>query len=594
MLVFSIVTFYRCANPGMPSGGPKDVDPPVLIKSKPLQNQKNYTDPDIQLFFDEIVVLKDTRKNFIVSPPLEEDPEINALAKKIAIDLNNELQPNTTYTLYFGSAIVDNNEGNALENFTFSFSTGDVIDSMMVSGRVLRAEDLEPQTGIIVGIYKNTADSAFLKNVPVRIAQTNSKGEFTVKNIAPGSYRIYALNEPFKNYRFDTGEELAFLDTVYTTYFDTIQLTDTLWVDSVSVDTIIYRDTLLYGPDSILLRTFGEFHLVQNLRKKERSMPYQFLYSFSSPIQEEPKLKIDGMPENYGGIFSEISTTRDTIIYWLTDSSLYKNDTLMVELEYQKTDSLEQLFWQTDTILMIYRPSLKRGMKKTETSDTKQKMVKINHNISSTMNLKGAIKFEFNEPINRFIKDSVLLYIKSDTLETPLDFSLKQSELFPRKFILNYNWKGGESYTLKIDSAAIQNIYGDVSDDLKTSFSIRDIDQYGNIKLNLYKPDYPGILSMLDSQGEVVRNVPFKAADKNVSLQLVLPGKYYFKLFFDLNGNGEWDTGNFLENRQPEPVRFFQKMLEVKAYRDYEEDWHTEDLPLWKQKPADLKGKDER
>ncbi|MFB6318125.1 Ig-like domain-containing domain [Saccharicrinis sp. FJH54] len=594
-VVLAVFLIHACANPGMPSGGPKDVSPPVLIKSKPEQNQKNYTDPKIQLYFDEIVVLKDTRKNFIVSPPLEEDPEINALAKKISIDLNNELQPNTTYTLYFGSSIVDNNEGNPLENFTFSFSTGDVVDSMMMSGRVIRAKDLEPVANIIVGIYKDTADSAFIKNVPLRIAQTNSKGEFTVKNIAPGKYRIYALNEPVKNYRFDAAEEIAFLDTVFETSFDTIQLSDTLWVDSVTVDTIMYRDTLVYGPDSILLQSFEEFHLVQNLRKKERSVPYQFLFSFSSPIQEDPRLHIDGTPENYGGIFPEYSTTRDTVYYWLTDSNLYKSDTLWVELEYQKTDSLEQLFWQKDTIQMIYRAPKSGGKKgKNKGTEPKSQLLKINHNIASMMDLKSKIVFEFEEPVNRFNRDEVRLYLKADTLETPLNFTLEQSERFPRKFILDYNWAEGESYTLSIDSAAIENIYGIHSDKFKTSFTIRKLDQYGNVKFNLTKPDYPGVLYLLDGSGKILKSQPFTAAENTIFFKLLLPGKYYFSLFFDKNGNGEWDTGNFLEHRQPEPVRFFSKELEVKAYRDYEEDWNTEEHLLWKQKPEALKGKDDK
>jgi hypothetical protein len=596
LALLALFLFHACANPGMPSGGPKDLDPPVLIKSKPEQNQKNYTDPKIQLLFDEIVVLKDTRKNFIVSPPLEEEPEINALAKKISIDLNNELQPNTTYTIYFGSSIVDNNEGNALENFTFSFSTGEVLDSMMMSGRVLRAKDLEPVEGIIVGIYADVEDSAFIKNVPLRIAQTNSDGKFSVKNIAPGKYRIYALKEPVKNYRFDSGEEIAFLDSVFTTYFDTIQVSDTIWADTVTIDTIMFRDSLIYGPDSIILQTFEEFHLVQNLRKKERSVPYQFLYSFSSPIQEDPRIHIDGTPENYGGIFPEYSSTRDTIYYWLTDSNLYNKDTLWVELEYQKTDSLEHLFWQKDTIQMIYREPKSVGKKskgKNKANEPNTQLLKINHNITSTMNLKGRIMFEFNEPIDRFDKSAVHLYLKADTLEKPLKFGMEQSDLYPRKFFVDYPWAEGESYTLSIDSTAIENIYGIHSDKFKMSFAVRKLDQYGNVKFNLTKPDYPGVLYMLNSNGKIIKQQAFAASDKSETFKLILPGKYYFSLFYDMNGNGEWDTGNFLEDIQPEPVRFYHKELEVKAYRDYEEDWNTEALPLWKQKPELLKGKDE-
>lgn len=589
-----IALLFSCANPGNPSGGPKDEDPPILEKSAPLLNQKNFSGTKVELFFDEIVVLKDARKNFIISPPLETEPEINALGKKVVIKLNNELQPNTTYTVYLNSTIVDNNEGNPLENFTFSFSTGEVIDTMAISGTVIKAEDLEPQAGVIVGIYANLDDSAFINNVPLRIAKTDDEGKFTVKNIAPGTYKIYALKEPIKNYRFDVpGEEIAFLDTVYVPFFDSIQVSDTLWVDSVTVDTVIWRDTLIYGPDDILLQTFQEFNYTQNLRKKERSVPYQLLFSFSEELVEEPRLHILGTEKNYGGVFPEFSVTRDTILYWLTDSLLYNNDTLLVELQYQKTDSLEQLYWQLDTIQMIYRRP-KTSSKKNKSTVKKYDPLSFTSNTKSNLDYEGTIVFSFDEPIELFDKSEIQLYLKADTLKNPIRFTLARDSLFPRKFYINSNWEGGEDYELLIDSAAIENIYGKVSDKVKLTFKVTDIDKYGHITFNLKTINAPGILYLLNGNGKPVRSTPFTAGQKSLSFELVKPGKYYFKLFYDLNENGLWDTGNFMEHQQPEPVRFFHKELEIKAYRDYEEDWDTELLPLDKQKPKALKGKEEK
>ena len=188
----------------------------------------------------------------------------------------------------------------------------------------------------------------------------------------------------------------------------------------------------------------------------------------------------------------------------------------------------------------------------------------------------------------------VLLHLKSDTLKSPLDFKLEQNQQYPRTFTLSHNWEGGENYTLSIDSAAISNIYGIASDNLEQSFKVRNIDEYGNVKFNLNQPGNYGELYMINNSGEIIRKKSFKPEDKTLDFTLVLPGKYYFYLYFDLNQNGEWDTGEYLLHQQPEPIRYFPKVVDVKAYRDYEEDWNTEELPLWKQKPQELIGKEDK
>ena len=591
---FSILILaVSCANKGMPSGGPKDEDPPVLLKSKPLINQKNFSGKQVELLFDENVVLKEITKNFIISPPLEEEPDVKAYAKRVIIDLNNELQPNTTYTIYFGSSIVDNNEGNPYKDLTFSFSTGEVVDSMEISGIVIKAENLDPQEGVIVGIFSDLSDSACIKHVPLRIARTNAAGEFSIKNVAPGEYKIYALKEGIRNYRFDLGgEEFAFIDTVIAPWFDSIQVPDTVWIDSVTVDTVMWNDALIYGPNNILLQTFTEEFFAQNLRKKERIRRECLQFSFSSPLRAEPKLRLLNKGWENVQLLPEKLINGDTILFWIPDSNIFKTDTLIVDFEYQKTDSLQQLFWQRDTFEMVYRkPADAKTQRKKADAKSVTPVLTFTHNIKSSMELKSPVVFTFNEPLARFNFGGVKLYYTEDTLKKPLTIELTPDSVMNRRYILKFESEGGKNYTLEIDSASIDNIFGLANDKFKSSFTVKKEDQYANLRFELSKMPYPGTIYLVDAKDQPVRSQTFNSDTKvQVNFNLVTPGSYYFRLFYDVNGNGRWDSGNFLKHIQPEPVRYNSKKLDVKAYRDYLEEWDVELLDLTKQKPQDLKG----
>jgi hypothetical protein len=591
-LVLIILT-DSCANKGMPSGGPKDEDPPVLLKSKPLINQKNFTGKQVELLFDENVVLKEISKNFIISPPLEEEPDIKAYAKRVIIELNNELQPNTTYTIYFGSSIVDNNEGNPYKDLTFSFSTGEVVDSMEISGIVIKAENLDPQEGVIVGIYSDLSDSACIKHVPLRIARTNAAGEFSIKNVAPGEYKIYALKEGIRNYRFDLGgEEFAFIDTVIVPWYDSIQVPDTVWIDSVTVDTVMWNDALIYGPYNMLLQTFVEDFFAQNLRKKERLRRECLQFSFSSTLRDEPKLRLLNKGFENTPLMTEKLVNGDTILYWITDSNIYKTDTLIVDFEYQKTDSLQQLYWQRDTFEMLYRKPVdtKTQRRKAESKATIP-MFEISHNIKSSMELKSPMVISFAEPVSRFNFEGVRLYYTDDTLKLPLKVNIYADSIMQRKYIIEFESQGGKSYTLEIDTASIDNVFGLTNDKFKSSFTVKKEDQYGNITFELSKLPYPGIVYLVDAKDQPIRKSVFDSnTTTKVDFKLVTPGSYYFRLYYDVNENDRWDSGNYLKHIQPEPIRYYPKKIEIKAYRDYLEEWDVEALDLTRQKPKDLVG----
>ena len=237
--LFLLVTMYSCANMASPNGGPYDEAPPKFVSSLPAPNQTNYKGKKVEILFDELVQLDKPSENVIITPPQMQLPVIRAAGKKVVVELKDTLKENTTYTIDFTNSISDNNEKNVFENFSFAFSTGDVIDTLEVSGVLLNAENLEPMPGITVGLHKNLEDSAFVKLPFDRTSRTNDKGEFTIRNISPGSYRIFGLNDVNRDYKFDQpGEEIAFNDSIIIPSLELTSRQDTLWKDSLTSDSL--------------------------------------------------------------------------------------------------------------------------------------------------------------------------------------------------------------------------------------------------------------------------------------------------------------------------------------------------------------------
>ena len=225
----------------------------------------------MEILFDELVQLDKPSENVIITPPQMQLPVIRAAGKKVVVELKDTLKENTTYTIDFTNSISDNNEKNVFENFSFAFSTGDVIDTLEVSGILLNAENLEPMPGITIGLHKNLEDSAFVKLPFDRTSRTNDKGEFTIRNISPGSYRIFGLNDVNRDYKFDQpGEEIAFNDSIIIPSLEQTTRQDTLWKDSLTIDTIRTVGYTRYFPDDIQLRLFKENFVRQYLLKPER------------------------------------------------------------------------------------------------------------------------------------------------------------------------------------------------------------------------------------------------------------------------------------------------------------------------------------
>lgn len=587
MLLLTVI--YSCANIGSPNGGPYDETPPKFVSSTPVPNQINYTGKKIEILFDELIQIEKPSENVIITPPQMELPVIRSAGKKAVIELKDTLKPNTTYTIDFTNSISDNNEKNVFENFSFAFSTGDIIDTLEVSGVLLNAENLEPMPGITIGLHNNLEDSAFVKLPFVRTSRTNDKGQFTIRNITPGTYHIFALNDVNRDYKFDQpGEDIAFLDSVIVPSFELTTRQDTTWKDSLTIDTIRTVGYTRFFPDNIELRLFKEKFERQYMVKPERPDEKYFTLRFNTKLDTVPvPVPINFTPEDSTWYFVQQTEGGAAVNYWLADSTVWKQDTLQVQVSYPKSDSLNILRPQTDTVQLVLRrrPAEKKKKKKKDEPDP---IVFLGMQVDapSSMDLFDTISVTFNEPVLDINKEMFFLDQKIDTVWNTVDFDFFPDSTNSLNYFIRRPWKYGEEYRIEVDSAAIHSLYGKWNDFFTGEFKIKKEDEYGYLYLNINGVDTTAFVELLSSGDAPVRKA--KVKDGGVLFMDLKPDKYYARIVIDTNGNGVWDTGNYIEKRQPEEVYYSPKMYEIMQNWQVEETWNVNSTPLAKQKPLEI------
>ena len=293
-LLMLMIVVYSCASMGTPDGGPYDEEPPKFIRSSPKPYATNNKNKKIAIEFDEFIKLEKTSEKVVVSPPQLEQPDIKASGRRVLVNLMDSLKPNTTYTIDFSDAIVDNNEGNPLGNYAFSFSTGEAIDTLEVSGNVLAAADLEPVKGMMVGLHADLSDSAFVKKPFDRVSRTDSRGRFTIRGIAPGKYHIFGLMDGNQNYLYDSKTEMiAFCDSIIIPSMEAAVRQDTLWKDTATIDTIKTVGYTRFLPDNIVLRAFKGINNRQYLSKSERDKENHIIVSTGGQIPNNLAMHLD-------------------------------------------------------------------------------------------------------------------------------------------------------------------------------------------------------------------------------------------------------------------------------------------------------------
>lgn len=595
-IIIAAAVMYSCANIGNPSGGPIDKTPPIFMRSNPTPNAVNVKDRKIEIFFDEIVTLKDPSTKIIVSPAQTEMPRMSALGRKVTVELVDSLLPNTTYTIDFSNSIQDNNEGNAIDNFAFAFSTGSVIDSMRVSGYVLDSRTLEPMQSVVVGLQSNLADSAFHKEKLQRVALTNDRGQFTIRNVSPGSYHIFALKDLDRDYKFgNPTEDIAFLDSIIVPSIGSREAADTVYNDLNEIDTIMRATRPAYFPNDILLSMFNEDRKSQYLANNLRVDSTRISLTFAAASDTLPSLSIVGrndVPDQWYTL--ERSQTNDTLTYWIRPPHLVSADTLIVATTYLRTDTASNLSWGTDTLKFTFQRQKAKKKKKNEETDSLEQIrfMELHPLANGTQEVYAPLLLQTGTPIERYSREAFHLQrkLQNDTIFYPAEIksiALRDSTLSRRDLMLKVDWEPGAAYTLAVDSLAITDIYGLQTKPLKVDFNVRKMEEYGNIVFNIPAVRDSAIVELLDGTEKIVLRAPVKS--HRAELLNLLPGKYYARLFIDRNGNGKYDTGNYDMHLQPEETVYYPGAINLKKNWDVEQTWDIYATPIDKQKPEAIK-----
>lgn len=607
-LLMLMIVVYSCASMGNPDGGPYDEEPPKFVRSTPKPFAINSKEKKVTIEFDEFIKLEKAAEKVVVSPPQLEQPEIKASGRKVVVGLVDSLRPNTTYTIDFADAIVDNNEGNPLGNYAFTFSTGTTIDTMEVSGTVLSASDLEPVKNIQVGLHSDLSDSAFMKKPFDRVSRTDSRGHFSIRGIAPGKYRIYALMDGNQNYLFDSKTEMiAFSDSIIIPAMEDAMRQDTIWKDSLTIDTIKSVGYTRFLPDDIILRAFKEENDRQYLTRSERDKENHFVLTFSARADTLPTLKGLNFDERDAFII-EKTDRNDSICYWIKDSLIYQMDTLEIQMDYLATDTLDRLVPQTDTLFLANKltraerekleakaaEEKEKERKKKEKKGEKiepepTKFLTLNVDAPSAFDLDRNVYLSFDEPVASIDTAAIHMEIKKDSLWEEIPFLFVSDSVLPRKYEILAEWEPEKEYQLSIDSMAFKGVYGLHTNKVKQTMKVKKLDEYGTILLNITGADSTAVVELLDGSGKVLRQqriTPQNTAD----FYYLNPGtKFYIRLFNDRNGNGVWDTGKYSEHLQPEEVYYFPKVWEMKPNFEFEENWNINAVPVEKQKLDEIK-----
>ena len=613
-----------CASIGRPEGGPRDETPPVFFRANPDPGALNVSRNKIDIWFDENLKLDDPANKVVISPVQKEHARVSANGRHLTVEFRDTLADATTYVIDFADAIRDLNEGNILDGFAYDFSTGDHLDTLSISGMLFEARNLEPAQGMVVGVYSNLADSA-VKTLPLeRVAKTNQYGQFTIRGLRPGSYNIFAIDDKNRDWHWDRSENIAFFPVTVSPSVEMVEVADTLR-SSAGEDSVTVRQAWHYLPDDILLTWFNENYRSQYLRDNKRPAQRYLELKFGAPLDSMPELTIAN-GRFAGHRLDELSVMetraeRDSLVYWLADTALVNQDSILLAARYQKTDTLDRLVWQTDTLKMFWRrpktdekaaqkaweKKLKAIEEAREKGDsaalaaaiadtiTKPTFLDLKASTPATQELNLPVRFEAPEPLRPVPVDAWRLEVMADTIWKPVaDASLLPDSATPRALILTAKWEEGTKYRFTADSARVENIYGEFNKSFTHEFTTKKLDDYGNIYLNLTDlaalslPDSVNVIVELLSGSDKVEATA-TVSNGSAAFSYVAPATYYARAFIDIDGDGQWTTGNLAGKRLPEDVFYYPKKLLLRKNWDLEQDWSLLDTPVDMQKPDAIK-----
>ncbi|MCE1200982.1 MAG: Ig-like domain-containing protein [Bacteroidia bacterium] len=566
-----LLAAFRCANPVMPLGGEKDFTPPQVVHSTPENGAVNFKGRTVSITFDEFVRLEKINQQSLISPAPPTKPEYRIKGKSVQVRFHEDLFDETTYTLFFGNAIVDLTENNPIEGFNFVFSTGPVLDSMSLAGTVELAFNRKPAEGVFVMLYRMQPDTMPLDSLPFKVkpyyvARSDKQGRFRFTNLRNEPYHLFAIEDKNNNLLYDKGSEgIAFADSIVFPVFKGRPVADTA-ADTVTsaagrlkqkriVDSLYYASMPLKQ-----LRMFGEVDSTQKLLRADVPRNGLLRFAFRYPARNISIKPLDSLPEGFG-LIETASAKGDTLIWYFRDG---------------KADSLRLVVWQGDKPTDSLRLSLKPRQQTTRRSGQAEKPneLQITTNTSGQRLEPGAtFQLRFSEPVvNYAMRDTNVFVRNKDTLYNVLEF---------RKFDkvgLIYELVApvpatDENIRMIIPDSVFFGLNGTVNQKTELAFKIPPPAEFGNVKITIVDlPRSPLILQLVDPKDDAIREMTITAAG-TYNFEMLRQGKYRLKAIHDGNLNLRWDTGDVVKRKQPEWVTYFDKDLDVRPNWDIEEDW---------------------
>lgn len=604
-----------CASMGRPTGGDYDIEPPVYVKSNPAIGATGINRNHITIDFNENVQVEDVMNKVVVSPAQKNIPQITANGHRVSVELRDTMQPGTTYTIDFSDAISDLNEKNVLDGFAIDFSTGDSIDSLRLSGMVFEARTLEPAQGVLVGVYSNLTDTTITTLPLERIAKTNQLGQFTVRGLKPGDYHIFAINDINRDYHWDRSEDVAFYDVTVSPTAETTTVTDTLTAADGS-DSIVSVSRTKYLPNDILLTWFNEGYTPQYLKDYTRPDRRRLFVKFSAPSDTLPEIRLlngvdSGQPIDRWARLNATATL-DSLEYFITDTAVVAQDTMIIEMRYLRTDTLDQLSWGTDTLRVLFKGAREEKRQKEEAekkaAERRKKAEKKGENIDSieaaeaakltfvkvsapggaTQEIYKPLFIDVDQPLDTIIQSGLRMMMLNDTIwdTIPAPPLVPVDSFGLLKYQLDMKWTPGTKYKYVADSATIIGAYNQWNSTFTHEFSTRKLEDYSALYFNVTGVTDSAVVEVLDKSDKPVDEAPLKGGV--AEFPYMQPGTYYARLYIDRNGNGKWDTGSLLDSVQPEEVYYYPKKIVLKKNWDVEQSWNIYDTPIDLQKPKEI------
>lgn len=587
--LFCSAFFWRCANISAPQGGPKDTLPPRVMNALPFFNTTNFDGKRIYIEFDEYVQLKDQQKEFFTSPGMKKKPNLLIKGKGVQIDIQDTLKPNTTYVLNFGNSIRDNNEGNPLNGLSYAFSTGDSVDSMFMSGYTADAYKKdsvgktliffydatdsafmrEPYQRLLKGERSDTLpafDSTLLKVQPTFIARAETNGIFIARNLKPIDYRVYAIEDTNNNFTYEPGvDKVGFLDGVY----NPSNLPDfTAWYDTTRM--------YMTAEPQIYMRMFMDKQFKrQSLAEQKRPVQNKIELYFNAPYPQIDSLVLEGIDSSQV-ITEYVTPGRDTINLWLNVPSDQLPDTIKGRITYMKHDSINQLVPNTEKLRLYWKYiESKAEQKEREKQEKERERVekagevytppvtpnpfKYSSTARGELNPEEHISISFDYPLVEVDTSRIsLVRLGEDEERYRVRYELNRDTSDIRKWIISAQWSAGQKYNLEIPDSVFVDLIGQQNDSIKSDFTVMSPDKFGTLTVNVKgKTDSSlYILQLLNDKNVLLQEKKYVKSSKQV-FRYVAPGDVKLRVVEDINGNGEWDTGDLIVRKEPERVELY-------------------------------------